>query len=165
MHVYRIDQEKELAVLRSTCQKVEDIDETLAETIAQMHEVMAEANGIGLAANQVGLPLRFFITNIDGKTPLTFINPQILATSLEVSSYEEGCLSIPQKRADVVRPSLVEVQAINAKGKVFTMEASNILGVCIQHEIDHLNGKLFLDHISKFKRQRILKQFKIKGEI
>ncbi len=159
MYVYQIDNESELKTLRQVCQEVQDLNDTILAQIKEMHQLMISSDGVGLAANQVGIAQRFFVANIDGETPMTFINPHITATSDQLSPYEEGCLSIPGKRSKVIRPAAIEVSATNERGRAFNIQADGLLAVCIQHEIDHLNAVLFLDHIKKRERARILKHF------
>lgn len=128
-----------------------------------MLETMYHAPGIGLAAIQVGVPLRVVTMDLakkdEDKDPRIFINPEILSTSDELSTYEEGCLSIPEIHEDVVRPARVTIRYLDLAGKTHEAEASGLFATCIQHEIDHLNGVLFIDHISKLKRDRIVKKF------
>jgi peptide deformylase len=122
----------------------------------EMIEAMRAGKGIGLAAPQVGVLSRVFVVQIDGDVPRVFINPAIIATSPEIAEYEEGCLSIPGMYADVVRPALITVQAWNERGRPFTLDAEGILARVIQHEYDHLEGTLFIDRLSEFKRNRIV---------
>lgn len=141
--------------LRKRAVLVPEIDGQLARIIEGMFDLMHEANGIGLAAPQVGISQRFFICHVPEGDPLVFINPEITATSPELATFEEGCLSIPQIYADVVRPAAVEVSAWNLQGKPFRMEADGMLARVIQHEFDHLNGVLFLDRLPSKKRERL----------
>ena len=124
---------------------------------------MYEAPGIGLAAIQVGVPKRVVTMDLakkdEPKEPQVFINPEIVWTSEEKATYEEGCLSIPEFYEDVERPAQVKVKYLDLDGKEHEVEANGLLATCLQHEIDHLNGVLFIDHISKLKRDRVIKKF------
>jgi peptide deformylase len=124
-----------------------------------MFSAMDNGKGVGLAAPQVGRPERFFVIKTDDGKPRVFINPEITRTSEDLVDYEEGCLSIPGVWANVKRPRLVTVQAYNEKGRPFVLDADGLLARVIQHENDHLNGKLFIDHLGDFKRHRILSQY------
>src|SRR5690606_38039670 len=125
---------------------------------------MYDAPGIGLAAIQVGQPLRMLVIDLakegEPPAPMVIINPEILDSSDERSVYEEGCLSIPDYYAEVERPAKVRVRHLDREGKQQEMEADGLLATCVQHEIDHLNGVLFIDHISKLKRDMVVKKFK-----
>ena len=138
---------------------VPDLNGTVHTLIEQMFESMREYKGIGLAAVQVGSLYRLFITEVGGDMPRVFVNPEILETSLEQVSYEEGCLSIPGVEADVLRPLRVRVQAWNEKGRPFTLDAEDLLARVVQHEYDHLNGVLFIDRIDPKKRERLVRQY------
>jgi peptide deformylase len=128
-----------------------------------MLETMYEAPGIGLAAIQIGVPQRLITMDLAKKegppNPLVFINPEVVWSSEEKSTYEEGCLSIPEYYEEVERPAKVRVRFTDLDGKVHEEEAEGLFATCIQHEIDHLNGVLFVDHLSKLKRDRVLKKF------
>lgn len=128
-------------------------------TIDNMFETMEAENGIGLAATQVDIHKRLIVIDIDPEAhqPLVLINPQILSKNGK-QIYEEGCLSIPNTHAKVTRAETITIQAWDRHGETFTKEASELLAICIQHEIDHLNGKLFVDHLSPLKRDRIRKK-------
>jgi len=139
---------------------VPDLNGTVHMLIEQMFESMRTNKGIGLAAVQVGSLYRLFITEIGEDRPRVFVNPEILETSLEQVAFEEGCLSIPGVEADVVRPQRVRVQAWNEKGRPFSLDAEDMLARVIQHEYDHLNGVLFIDHLDPKKRERLVRQFK-----
>lgn len=145
--------------LRNTGQPVEQVDDTIRRLIDDMFETMYAAPGIGLAAIQVNVPKRIIIMDVsDTKTtPYCFINPQILACEGEFEM-EEGCLSLPGIYETVKRPDRVRVRALDRTGESFEMEACGLLSVCIQHEVDHLEGKLFVDYLSRLKRQRIRKK-------
>lgn len=157
MDIYNAGVEEELAVLRKTAVSVEKFNDELQKFIDMMIESMIENKGIGLAAPQVGDDRRVFVCSVDGSDPLVFINPEIIETSMETSIYEEGCLSLPGVYADVERPERIKVQAWNRKGRPFKIEADDLLATCIQHEIDHLNGVLFVDYLTERKK---IKSFK-----
>jgi peptide deformylase len=129
-----------------------------------MLETMYDAPGIGLAAIQVGEPLRMLVIDLakegEKPAPQVFINPEIVASGDERSVYEEGCLSIPDYYAEVERPATVRVKYLDRDGKLQEVDAEGLLATCLQHEIDHLNGVLFIDHISKLKRDMVVKKFK-----
>jgi peptide deformylase len=127
--------------------------------IEQMFETMYANNGIGLAAVQVGKLIRLFVTHVPEDVPRVFVNPEVVETSLDQGSYEEGCLSIPGVNADVLRPAQVKVQAWNGKARPFSVEAEGILARVMQHEIDHLNGVLFIERIDPKRRERLVKQY------
>ncbi len=142
--------------LRNTARPIERVDESIHRLVDDMLETMYAAPGIGLAAIQVNVPLRLVVIDTSERhdTPLCLINPQIL--SLEgTEQMDEGCLSVPGFYETVTRAERVSVTALDRGGNPFTLDADGLLAVCIQHEIDHLNGKLFVDHISMLKRQRI----------
>jgi peptide deformylase len=145
--------------LRKRSIVVPELDGAVHTLIEQMFESLRVNKGIGLAAVQVGSLYRLFITEIAGDKPRVFVNPEILETSLEQVSYEEGCLSIPGIEADVVRPQRVRVQAWNEKGRPFSLDAEDLLARVVQHEYDHLNGVLFIDHIDPKKRERLVRQY------
>ncbi len=151
-------------VLKQVAQPVEKITEAVLKQIDDMFETMYAAPGIGLAANQVGLLNRIFVMDVAFRdkdaelTPVAMINPEIIWTSDEPSVMEEGCLSIPGQFADVKRPAVIRVRYINRKGEFEEMEAADLTSHCVQHELDHLNGTLFIDHISKLKRDMLLKR-------
>lgn len=146
-------------VLKKQAALVPKVDRNIQELIQGMFEAMDKGNGLGLAAPQVGELKRIFVTHVPDDSLRVFINPEILATSEEQVPYEEGCLSIPGLYAEVTRPAWVTVQARDEKGKLFTVDVSGLLARVIQHEIDHLNGILFIDRIPEKKRQRIVKSF------
>lgn len=132
-------------VLREKSQPVTEFNDELKSTISEMFDDMIKANGVGLAAPQVGILKRFFVIISDDDVRRVFINPQIIATSTELCPYEEGCLSIPGIYEEIMRPKSVTVQAMNEKGKSFTLEADGLLARIIQHEYDHLDGMLYID--------------------
>ena len=163
MEVITIEQPEQLAVLKKISDPVSSINRELAEFTDEMIQVMIHGKGIGLAAAQVNRLERFFVVHLQDKEskPLVFINPEIIETSTELSGYEEGCLSIPGSYQKVIRPAFIRIQAWNTRGRPFTMDADGILAVVIQHEFDHLNGRLFIDHLSKRKREKILKKHQV----
>ncbi len=153
--------------LAKVCQPVETIDAQLNTFIDNMFDTMYEHEGIGLAAPQVNVLKRVITIDIEGdKTnQIVLINPEIIESSGE-TGIEEGCLSIPGCRALVPRKEKLTVKALNRQGQEFVLEADGLLAICIQHEIDHLNGVLFVDHISQLKRQRIKeKMLKLKKQL
>jgi peptide deformylase len=149
-------------ILTKQAAVIPDIDRDITDLAQAMIETMHVDRGIGLAGPQVGELKRLFVTHVEGDTPRIFINPQIVQTSHELLSYEEGCLSIPGIYADVIRPAFVTVQAWNERGRPFTIDADGMLARVILHEYDHLNGVLFIDHIDEKKRQRLVKMFEKK---
>ena len=151
-------------VLRLVSRPVERVDAELLKLADDMLATMYDAPGIGLAAIQVGEPLRLLVIDLakedEPPAPQVFINPEILGSSDDRSVYEEGCLSIPDYYAEVERPAKVLVRHLDRDGKEKQVEAEGLLATCLQHEIDHLNGVLFIDHISKLKRDMVVKKFK-----
>ncbi len=150
-------------ILRQVSNPVERVDSDIRKLAEDMLETMYDAPGIGLAAIQVGVPRRLLVIDVaregEEKQPLVFINPEIVASSDGRSVYEEGCLSIPDYYAEVERPAAVTVRSIDREGKEQLTEAEGLLATCLQHEIDHLNGVLFIDHISRLKREMVIKKF------
>ncbi len=149
-------------VLREKSARVEEFDDKLSSLIEDMTKLM-RGQGIGLAAPQVGVSKRLFICQPEGHKLWVFINPEITLTSEEQGDYEEGCLSIPGIWSDVIRPSRVQVQAFNEKGRPFRVDAEGILARVIQHELDHLNGVLFIDHLSEAKRDKAIREYEKKN--
>ncbi len=149
--------------LRLVSKPVKAVDAAIKRLVDDMLETMYDAPGIGLAAIQVGEPKRVITMDIakrdESQTPQVFINPEIVWSSEERSTYEEGCLSIPEYYEEVERPAQVKVKYLDREGKSREVEASGLLATCLQHEIDHLNGVLFIDHLSKLKRDRVIKKF------
>lgn len=143
--------------LRKKAELVERMDDALRKVLDDMVETMYHAEGIGLAATQVNVHLRMLVIDIsdDRSSPMVFINPEITVIDPESLGHEEGCLSVPGYYELVTRPRKVRVNALDRQGEPFELEAEGILAVCIQHEVDHLNGKLFVDYISSLKRERI----------
>jgi peptide deformylase len=173
------------AQLRLVSTPVEEVTPEIRTLVADMFETMYDAPGIGLAAIQIGVPWRVVTLDVakraaseadedeedgdaDGaqeerdaqpRNPLAFINPEIIWSSDELSIYEEGCLSIPEYYEEVERPASVKVRYTDLDGKQQEIEAEGLLATCLQHEIDHLNGVLFIDHLSRLKRERVTKRF------
>ncbi len=146
-------------ILKKHSVVVPDINDEVRALVAEMFETMERGKGVGLAAVQVGELLRLFITKVPGDTGRVFINPDILETSIDLVSMEEGCLSIPGLYTDVERPKTVRIQAWNEKGRPFTLAAEDYLARVIQHELDHLNGILFIDRVDSKKKQRLLTEY------
>ncbi len=138
---------------------VDSVTAELTELIEEMIATMREEHGIGLAGPQIGRMGRFFVVQVPGDQARAFINPQIVAISPDESMYEEGCLSIPGVYAEVRRPSVITVEAIDETGSPFRLDAHGLLARVIQHENDHLDGVLFFDHLSRRKRERLLKNY------
>jgi peptide deformylase len=149
--------------LRQVSEPVKKIDAGIRALVDDMFDSMYDAPGIGLAAIQLGTAKRVVTMDLakkdDPKAPQVFINPEILWASEEKATYEEGCLSIPEYYGDVERPAQVKVKYLDLEGEPQEIEANGLLATCLQHEIDHLNGVLFIDHLSKLKRDRVLKKF------
>lgn len=143
--------------LRKRATKVQVVDDALRKTIDDMFETMYAAAGIGLAATQVDIHKRLLVLDVSEAkdAPMVFINPEIEVLDPEPMGYEEGCLSVPGYYDLVTRPRRIRVQALDRQGEPFEMEAEGLLAVCLQHEVDHLDGKLFVDYLSILKRQRI----------
>jgi peptide deformylase len=152
--------------LRTVAKPVEAVDGTIKTLVKDMFETMYDAPGIGLAATQVDHHQRIIVIDLSEEKdqPLCLINPEIVEKDGEID-WEEGCLSVPDYYQCVKRANHVKVHALNEKGESFELEADELLGVCIQHEIDHLDGILFVDHLSKLKQKRLLEKTKkaIKG--
>ena len=149
--------------LRLVCAPVEKIDDDVRALMDDMLETMYDAPGIGLAAIQIAVPRRVVVMDVSGKddppAPMFFVNPEIVWSSEETNVHEEGCLSIPEYYEEVTRPARVRARFLDRDGAPREIEAEGLLATCIQHEIDHLNGVLFIDHISRLKRERVLKKF------
>lgn len=153
--------------LRLVSKPIEKVTTEIRKLAEDMFETMYAAPGIGLAAIQVAQPVRLITMDLAKKNengevnprPRVFINPEILSSSEETSVYEEGCLSIPEYYEEVERPARVRVRFIDLDSKVHEEDAAGLYATCIQHEIDHLNGVLFIDHLSKLKRDRVQKKF------
>ena len=151
-------------ILRRKSENLDTVDDTVRNLMDDMLETMYAAPGIGLAAVQVGVLKRIIVIDLskDGqkKDPLFIVNPQITFKSDELISYEEGCLSIPNQFAEVKRPSSCKVNFLDYNGKKREINADGLLATCVQHEVDHLNGVLFIDHLSKLKKDIIIKKTK-----
>jgi peptide deformylase len=151
-------------VLRQVSKPVERVDEQLRAFADDMLETMYDAPGIGLAAIQVGEPIRMLVIDIakddQPKDPHVFVNPEIVASSDTTNIHEEGCLSIPDYYAEVERPAEVTVRYVGLDGESHEIKAEGLMATCLQHEIDHLNGVLFIDHISRLKREMVVRRFR-----
>ena len=145
--------------LRTIAKPVVSVDETIKQQVKDMFETMYEAPGVGLAATQVNFHQRIIVIDISDECnePICLINPEVIEKSGEIQ-WEEGCLSVPDYYENVIRANDIKVQALNQHGETFELEASEMLSVCIQHEIDHLDGILFVDHLSKLKQKRLKKK-------
>ena len=150
--------------LRTLSQPVDAVDDNLRRLMDDMLETMYAAPGIGLAAIQVGVPKRVIVMDLsrdeDAPDPRYFVNPEILWTSDELVNYNEGCLSVPEHYADVERPAQCRIRYLDYQGEIREEDMDGLLATCIQHEMDHLNGILFIDHLSSLKRQMILKKLR-----
>lgn len=151
-------------ILRQKAQPVEEINDEIRQLANDMLETMIDADGVGLAAPQIGRSIRMFVIMADDDVKRVFINPQIIKTSNEVGPYDEGCLSIPQVYETIVRPLQVTVQAYDENGKRFTLDADGLLARCIQHENDHLDGILYIDRGDPDFAQKTEEQFKKRAE-
>ena len=150
-------------ILRQVSAPLGTVDDEARRLADDMLETMYDAPGIGLAAIQIGVARRMLVLDVsregEEKTPLVFINPEIVRSSDARSVYEEGCLSIPDYYAEVERPAEITVRYVDRDGREQTIDADGLLATCLQHEIDHLNGVLFIDHISKLKRDMVIRKF------
>jgi peptide deformylase len=149
-------------VLRREAEEIAEIGEELRLLIADMFETMYDAEGIGLAAPQIGISQRLIVVDVneDGVAPFALVNPRIVESSRETERQEEGCLSIPGLGAPVERPARVVVEGRDADGRSVRIEGEGLLGRCLQHEIDHLDGVLFIDRLSPLKRNMLLKKWR-----
>jgi peptide deformylase len=149
--------------LRLVSEPVKRIDAGIRALVDDMFEAMYDAPGIGLAGIQIGVAKRVVTMDLskkeDAHKPAVFINPEITWASKEKSTHEEGCLSIPEYYEEVERPNQVKVKYLDLDGKTHEISAEGLFATCLQHEIDHINGVLFIDHISKLKRDRVIKKF------
>lgn len=149
--------------LRLVSDPIVTVTDEVRRLADDMLETMYEAPGIGLAAIQIGVPKRLVTIDLsregEEKAPQVFLNPEVVWSSDERSTYEEGCLSIPDYYEEVERPTRVKVRYLTLAGEAAEVEADGLLATCLQHEIDHLNGVLFIDHISKLKRDRVVRKF------
>lgn len=146
--------------LRTVAKPVTSVDDDIRQLIEDMFETMYAAPGIGLAATQVNVHLQVVVMDIseDQSEPLVFVNPEVEVLDDDTLPYDEGCLSVPGFYETVDRPSNIIVRALDRNGEPFTLEPDGLLATCIQHELDHLQGKLFVDYVSPIKRQRIRKK-------
>ena len=162
--ILTVDNAADMAVLKQVSTRVAVVDDALRALMDDMLETMYDAPGIGLAAVQVGEPVRVIVMDLarEGEEPAPryFVNPEILTTSEETQGYEEGCLSVPDYYDDVERPSKVTLRYLDYKGETVTEEAEGMYAVCIQHEMDHLQGVLFIDHLSRLRRDRAITKVK-----
>ncbi len=149
-------------ILRQKSLKVDGVDEDIQKLMDDMLETMYAAPGIGLAAIQVGVPKRVIVLDIarkdEPKKPMYFVNPEIIEKSKQNSTYEEGCLSVPGQFAEIDRPDKCHIKYLDYNGKHQELKAEGMLATCIQHEMDHLEGILFIDYLSKLKRSMIVKK-------
>ena len=149
-------------ILRKKSETVESVNDNLRRLMDDMVETMYEAPGIGLAAVQIGVLKRVIVVDVskesNKKNPLFLINPEIKFMSENKLTYEEGCLSLPGQFAEIERPAECHIKYIDYNGKVKELKANGLLSTCVQHEIDHLNGVLFIDYLSKFKKEFIIKK-------
>ncbi len=155
------------ARLKTISTPVDEVDDALRAFIKDMFDTMYDAPGIGLAAIQVGVPKRVLVIDLQERDeesgavirePRVFINPEIVETSEDLTVYSEGCLSVPDQYADVERPSIIKAKWLDENGKAHEEVIEGLLAICLQHEMDHLNGILFIDHLSKLKRDMVLKK-------
>lgn len=146
--------------LRIKAKTITQVDERIRKLIDDMLETMYDSHGIGLAATQVDQHIRLLVLDVseDKNQPQVFINPEITPLTNDKAPYDEGCLSVPGFYETVERPARIRAKALDREGKAFELEADGLLAVCLQHEIDHLNGKLFVDYLSALKRERIKKK-------
>ena len=155
-------------VLKQVSAPVERVDDALRALMDDMLETMYDAPGIGLAAIQIGVAKRVIVMDLaregEPKQPRYFVNPEILWTSEETAPYEEGCLSVPEIYDEVERPAQVKLRYLNYQGDQVEEDADGLFAVCIQHELDHLNGVLFIDHLSRLKREQAIKKVKKLGK-
>jgi peptide deformylase len=151
-------------LLRQVSVPVEQVDDSLRKLMDDMLETMYAAPGVGLAAIQVGVPKRLLVLDVAGegeeRKPLCMVNPVILALGPEMRVYEEGCLSIPDVRVEIERPTTVRVRYVDREGTTHEHDADGLLATVIQHEIDHLNGKLIIDYLSRLKRDIVVRKFR-----
>ncbi len=162
--ILTVDNKVDLAILKRVSKPVAEVDDGLRVLMDDMLETMYAAPGIGLAAVQVGEPVRIIVMDLaregEDKQPRFFVNPEITWRSDELFVYEEGCLSVPEIYDEVERPAKVRLTYLNYAGERVEEEAEGLFAVCIQHEFDHLEGVLFIDHLSRLKRERAIKKVK-----
>jgi peptide deformylase len=151
-------------VLKQVSTSVDVVDDALRALMDEMLETMYDAPGIGLAAVQIGVPKRVIVMDLAGKdepsAPRYFVNPEIVWASDDTAPYEEGCLSVPEYYDEVERPARVKLKYLNYQGEAVEEDADGMFAVCIQHEMDHLEGVLFIDHLSRLKREQAIKKVK-----
>ena len=147
-------------ILRQISTEVQNFNGQLENNSKKMHKIMLSYNGIGLAAPQIGISNRLFVYQLPNEQMVVMINPQIMESSLTVEPYEEGCLSIPGINADIIRPDKVTVQYQNLGGKIITKQFKNLEARVIQHELDHLNGVLFIDHLDIDEKKNKIREFR-----
>ena len=162
--ILTVDNKVDLDILKRVSQPAAGVDDSLRALMDDMLETMYAAPGIGLAAVQVGEPVRIIVMDLaregEDKQPRFFVNPEITGRSEELFVYEEGCLSVPEIYDEVERPAKVKITYLNYAGERIEEEAEGLFAVCIQHEFDHLEGVLFIDHLSRLKRERAIKKVK-----
>jgi len=148
--------------LKAVSKDVETVDSAIRTLVDDMADSMYAADGIGLAAVQIGVALRVLVIDLDQKegkkNPIAYINPKIVWASDELATFEEGCLSVPEIWDDVERPARIKAEYLDRDGKKQLLEADGLLATCLQHEMDHLNGVLFIDHLSRLKRSMAIKK-------
>ena len=152
-------------VLRQECKDVKKFDESFKLLTSAMLDMLYEADGVGLAAPQIGVSEKFFVVDIRDGKKYVFVNPEIVETSIETGPYDEGCLPIPGVYHEVIRPLAVTIQAKDENGKPFTLKADGLLARVIQHENDHLHGKLFIDHLSENEKEKVIRSYEKKNGI
>ena len=151
-------------ILKTVCDPIETVNDDVKKLANDMLETMYDSQGIGLAAPQIAIKKRMLVLDVDqdedgeGGTPMVFINPKILHSSDEPNVYKEGCLSIPTHYAEIERPKIVRIEYLDMEGQKQEIEADGLLATCLQHEIDHLDGILFIDYLSSLKRKMIIKK-------
>lgn len=149
--------------LKMASETVAEVDDEVRALLDDMLETMYDAPGIGLAAIQIGVPRRLVVADVSGDEeparPLFLVNPEIVWTSEETNIHEEGCLSIPEYYAEVERPARCRVRYLDRDGAAQEMDCEGLLATCVQHEVDHTRGVLFIDHLSRLKRERVTKKF------
>ena len=162
--ILTVDNKADLSVLKTRSEPVAAVDDALRALMTDMLETMYAAPGIGLAAVQVGEPKRVIVMDLsrdpEAKAPRYFVNPEITWRSEETAPYEEGCLSVPEIYDEVERPARVRLRYLDYEGQPVEEEAEGLFAVCIQHEMDHLEGVLFIDHLSRLKRERAVAKVK-----
>ncbi len=155
-------------ILKQVSKPVSEVNDEIRELLADMLETMYDAKGIGLAAIQIGVPLRVIVMDLvwgkegagEARLPRYFINPEIIEASNDMRPYEEGCLSVPEYYEEIERPAKIKLKYLNENGEEIIEDADNMFATCIQHEIDHLNGIVFIDKLSSLKRERALAKVK-----